>query len=226
MPPAVKPLLEGAFERFLGETEFYRLFLYEIAKPDVRITQEAMEGQMILEALAVKIHTSWEVFVGDLMIDCLSCDTSQYASSMGVTIPQHPPRDVCELMLTGTGILSIGNASEVQGTAKRLLAPGYNPFKEIAKADISAINEFQIIRNYIAHHSRRARRSLEEVYLREYKIGAFIDPGLFLATLVEMHGPIDEITRLGVYLNSFSSAAEKMESYLFPEQQPPKEIER
>ena len=218
----VKSSLESAFNRFYDELEFYGLFLGEIVKPGVSVTQEAMEERMIFEALAVKIHASWEVFIRDLMIDCLSCNISKHAKSMGVSVPQrNPSREVCEMMLTGTGTLRLGNATNVHKTAERRLVQKYNPFKEINKADVGKIDEFHAIRNYIAHQSSRAKRDLENIH-RGYKLSSFVDPGTFLATIVyapELNG---KYTRLGLYINSFSSASDKMHRYLFPHEKKPR----
>ena len=220
LPLKIRQSIENAFDRFLLELGFYRLFLSEIVKPDVRITQVDMEKQMILEALAVKIHANWEIFTGDLMVDCLSCDTTQYANSMGVEVPLHPSRDVCEFMLTGAGITSMGDIKKVRGKAKDLLDPEHNPFQEISNVDISKIDEFRLIRNCIAHQSRRAKRSVRNIYLRECKRDDFANPGDFLSTSVEMPGEADKVSMLGVYLNAFFNASEKMKAYLFPEKKP------
>ena len=218
-PPKVALSIESAFNRFRGELEFYRLFLGEIVKPGASITQEDMEERVVFEALAVKVHASWEVFIRDIMIDCLSCDTAQHAKSMGATLPSPLPRDVCELMLTGTGILSMGDASKVRDTARQRLAPQYNPFKEISDSDVTSINEFQRIRNHIAHQSRHSMRGLEKVY-RAYEIDFSVSPGDFLATFVTIHGTDERIARLGSYINSFSNASEEMYRYLFPGRKP------
>ena len=218
-PPTARSSIESGFARFLSELEFYRLFLYAIVTPEVRVTRAAMEKRMLLEALAVKVHASWEGFVRGLMVDCLSCDTAQYAQSMAVTVPEQPSRDLCELMLTGTGILRLGNASQLRGIARDLLMPAFNPFKEIGKADVSAINEFQTVRNHIAHQSRQSRRGMERVYQRS-KLDPSLPPGDFLATSVNGHGSADTAPRLGIYLDAFLSAAETMEAHLFPERQP------
>lgn len=218
LPAAVESSLRAAFKRFADEIGFYVLFLSKMMQPGFRVTKVETEEQMIVEALAVKIYTSWEVFVADIMIDCLSCDTTQHAKDMGIDIPQHLPRGVCELMLAGTGILSLGNASDIQSVAKRRLVPAHNPFKEIDRADISKINEFQKIRNYIAHQSRLSRLSLEGIYRLKYKIEPFIAPGLFLATHIKVPESEDEAARLSIYLRAFLNAADKMKGHLLPDE--------
>ena len=218
-PPSARTSIEGALALFLDEMGFYRVFLGEIVQPEIRVTQEAMEKHMLLEALAVKVHASWEVFAKDIMIDCLSCDTSEYAKSMEVDVPLQPSRDVCELMLAGTGVLSLGDASGLRSSASKQLAPAFNPFKEIGAADVRAMNEFQKIRNHIAHQSGQSRRGLNAVY-RHYKIDPSTRPGNFLATPVKIPRLTEEITRLGIYLNAFLQASQKMEGHLFPEKVP------
>ena len=208
-----KSSMTATFKRFFDETGLYGLLLAKIAEPDFKVIGDSREKHKLAEALAIKTLTAWEVFIENLLIDCLNRDTSQYASHRDMRIPKHLPRDVCELLLTGVRFLDIKNTGDLKRIAKNTIVPRYNPFKEIKGRDSSKIDEFYQIRNYLAHRSRSSKHILRGIYQNRHGIGGFTEPGKFLTGFDGTRKP-EKVTRMQTYLSAFFNAAETMENYL------------
>ena len=192
--------------------------LYGSLAADIRSAAFKVTGgsdgkHKLIEALAVKVYAAWEVFSENLLIDCLNRDTSQYAEHKGMNLSKHLSRDVCELMVTGFGYLDVKDVGSLKGLARKIIASQYNAFEQIAKEDAQRIDDFCKIRNYLAHGSRQARGALEEIYQKKHRLKQFAEPGKFLFAFDPQTVQGKE-TRLAVYLDAFSNAADAMENYL------------
>ena len=209
-----KASFKSTFRLFFLEASTYDLLIQDITNFNFQEIADAKGRQKLVEAVAFRIHVAWEVFVENLLIDCLNQDTSQYASYKAMDLPKHLRRDVCELLLTGIGFLDVKGVGDIKGVAKKVIVPQYNPFNSIDKEDASMIDEFYVIRNYLAHQSRVSRRALlNDVYKKKRKIHRFIEPGNFLIAS-EKKRELGQSVRLHAYLRAFFNAAETMESYL------------
>jgi hypothetical protein len=91
-----------------------------------------------------------------------------------------------------------------------MLTPLCNPFAKITSAQAKKIDEFFTIRNYLAHRSYKARRSLLKVYQDTYGMRNFVEPGTFL--LAREKGA--QIPRMGAYINNFKDTANMMGKFL------------
>ena len=93
--------------------------------------------------------------------------------------------------------------------SRQILIDQCNPFILISKSDLSKIDEFFIIRNYLSHYSYAAKRLLMNMYTKRYKMKRFVEPGVFLLA----RDSKDDIPRLGVYINVIKSIARDMEGF-------------
>lgn len=165
----------------------------------------------IHEAYILKIHLTWEIFTEEIIIRCLKQDASQYADFKGIRLPKRLSNDVCRALLSGIGYFDIKNASNLKKNAKDILVDTFNPFKEIPSDVTNNIDEFYIIRNYIAHRSWKAKRSLQEKYRKQYHFRRFLEPGDFLLKRISVK---QEQVYFSNYVNSFITAANIMEQFL------------
>ena len=205
--------LQGTFRRLFSEMNVYIRLLRDISDFRFRATPAVKGRHKLVESLAIRIYVVWEIFIENLLIDCLHHDASQYASYKEMQLPKSLSRDVCELLLTGIGFLDIKGVGSLKGIANRVIVKECNPFNGIDSEDASMIDEFYIIRNYLAHQSRASKRSLsKEVYGKRHKIARFIEPGEFLAATASRHASSQPI-RLRGYIDAFVNAANAMEAY-------------
>ena len=204
-----KASVKVTFEHYFWWMDWYVEFLSKIysAKRVIGIRDEKTE---IFEAFVFKIHTTWEVFVEALLIDSLNRDTSQYAKYMNRPLPKHLSRNICEIMLLGLGYLDWKGATQLRAKTKNILVPEHNPFQKIPKTSIKKIDQFYTIRNYLAHYSIVAGRSLSKMYKNNFKMKNFSQPGEFLYATDQK----TKDTRLGNYIKAFVDAADEMAKFL------------
>ncbi|MEJ2336702.1 MAG: hypothetical protein P8Y26_13885, partial [Gemmatimonadales bacterium] len=115
-----------------------------------------------------------------LLVDCVNVDHSKLTEFLGVTIPRHPTRNLCEAILFGGRYLDFRSFGELKGFSNKILPAASNPFLVVEKANSGKIDEAYKLRNYVAHYSGAARRSLDRMYKRVYKLDRFVEPGRFL----------------------------------------------
>ena len=176
-----------------------------------RVIAKWDEKREIFEAFVLKIHAIWEIFVEGLLVDCLNKDTSQYAEYMGFKrLRKHLPRNQCEAMVLGMGYLDFRDVSDIKGKAKNILVSQYNPFAIIKNPALKRMNEFYCIRNYIAHYSEPAKRSIWKIYKNTYKMKRFHEPGHFLMAWDKRTKQI----RFDDYMNAFLDTAIEMAEFL------------
>jgi hypothetical protein len=173
------------------------------------------EKKQIHEAFVLKIYVSWEVLVESLFVECLSCDPSGYAEQKSITLPKKLTRNICRGLISGLGYFDFKDTADLKGKAKKVLAPRYNPFKMIPSDEGKKIDEFCIIRNYLAHYSDSSKQSLMRMYRNSYNL-TFREPGDFLFEIVEFVelGKRDKQTRFASYINAFLKAADEMALFL------------
>ena len=170
------------------------------------VARSPVDKKELLEAFVFRIVASWEVFVNDLMVDCLNRDSSQYADYMQLRLAKNLPRPVCEAMLRGLGYTDFRSVPEIKKVAKNILTAANNPFKAIPVATGEAIDEFTRMRNYLAHYSTAARRSLLNSYRRNHKLKNFREPADFLYASNRRSKQI----RFGDYVQAFIDASQVM----------------
>ena len=95
--------------------------------------------------------------------------------------------------------------------AKNILVPQHNPFKEIPpRPNGDRIDGFFALRNYLAHYSDAARRSLQKRYKDRYSLQSFREPGHFLLAKDRKR----KIPRMQVYIDNFMDTAGIMVKFL------------
>ena len=175
-----------------------------------RVIAKLDEKREIFEAFVLKIHAIWEIFVEDLIVDCLNKDTSQYAEYMGIRLRKHLPRNQCKAMVLGMSYLDFRDVSDIKGKAKNILVSQYNPFAIIKNPALKRMNEFYCIRNYVAHYSEPARRSLWKIYKNVYNMRRFNEPGHFLIAWDKRTKQI----RFDDYIDAFFDTSIEMGEFL------------
>jgi hypothetical protein len=202
-----KTSLPRAFDDFNESLQTYAGLAGKIASSQ-RVIRYKWEKTELLEAFALRLVTLWEVFVEDVVVACLNRDTSKYAEFRGLVLRKHLSADECRAMLTGLGYFDCRSVGEIQRIGKQVLV--INPFAVIPKAVSRKIDELMIIRNYLAHYSRKAKRALERVYRNTYGMQRFREPGDFLWADTQRGGGM----RFYVYLNALRDAASAMRTWL------------
>jgi hypothetical protein len=143
------------------------------------------------------------------LIDCLNKDTSQYSKHTGYYLPKHLSRDICNAMIFGIGYKDFKSVSHLKSFAKQVLVPGNNPFQKISKNPSKKIDDYYVIRNYLAHYSYVAERKLEEMYKRK-GMRRFREPGDFLMSFNRG----ENTPRSAIYILAFLEAANEMATFL------------
>src|SRR3990172_8269723 len=109
-------------------------------------------------------------------------------------------------MLTGLGYTDFKSVSHIKDIAGKILVPAHNPFKHIAPPTTERIDEFAKMRNYLAHYSTPARRSLHSSYRRNQKLTNFREPADFLYADNRKSKQI----RFGDYIDAYLDASTAM----------------
>jgi len=174
-----------------------------------QVVRTKREKRDVFEAYVFRICAYWEELVETLFIDCLNRDTSKYKETTGFRIPKDLSREICTAAVLGTGYFDWKSIDNLKRMAKDMLVPKFNPFKEIPKPRGDKVDEFFRIRNYLAHRSDKARRSLKKVY-DKYGFKTFRQPGEFLSA----EDKKNKIPRMGVYINNFRDIVTIMGRFL------------
>ncbi len=215
-----KALLTREFDRFFTRLNDYTdllLKLYEarevvIAPGQAREIDKRIrpsEKKHIHEAFVLKIYVAWEVLVENVFVECLRRDPSEYATRKGLVLPGKLSRDVSRAMLSGLGYFDFKDTSDLKGKARRFLTPRQNPFAAIPTEAGKRMDEFYVIRNYLAHYSISARQTLTRMYKDRYDLG-FQEPGDFF---FEWDRQTKQV-RFANYTNAFMTGANAMGVFL------------
>ena len=196
-----KGSIELTLDIFFEDLDRYIDILNKVISDDSPFTRD--ERAELFESFVLKVCSIWEVMVENLMVDCLNRNSSQYAKYMAMTLPRHMSHNQCRAMILGIGYLDFKGISDIKRKSKNILVEDYNPFSQMPSSSGKKIDEFYKFRNFIAHKSIRAEKTLENVYLNTYKLKKVPTAGNFLlAQDKKLKQP-----RLGIYLNAFSDTA-------------------
>jgi len=176
-----------------------------------RMVVKAIEVKRdIFDAFVFHICANWEILVETLLIDCLNWDTSRFKEFTGIEIPKNVTREICTAIVLGRGYFDFRSTDNLRQIANEMLVPQFNPFKEIPKSNGDKVDEFFKIRNYLAHYSDAARRSLKKVYRDNYGLKTFRAPGEFLLAKDRKTG----LSRMTGYIKNFEDTARIMAKFL------------
>jgi hypothetical protein len=204
-----KPSVKTTLDLFYGYMEWDITLLVKIEKAKHTVKYRD-EKRGIFEAFVLRICANWEILVDNLFIDCFSRDTSMFQHSTGFDIGKHLDADTCRAIILGSGYFDFRNVADLKKQAKRDIMPQFNPFKEIPKLNGDRIDDFFKIRNYLAHYSDAAWRSLDKMYKKQYGLRRFVMPGTFLLA----RDKEKKLPRMGVYINNFIDTADLMAKFL------------
>lgn len=204
-----KSSFEVTLGGFYGNMEMDIKFLIKIEEAK-QVVKSVGEKREVFEAYVFKICANWEIFSEELLIDCFNKDTTRYREFTGFKIPRNISRETCKAITLSIGYLDFKSVSHLKQIAGNLLVSQYNPFKEIPGPNGKKIDEFFALRNYLAHYSDAAKRSLEKIYRDRYSSGVFREPGEFLLAKDKRK----KLPRMAVYIDNFVDTAELMGKFL------------
>jgi len=190
--------LDQTFNSFLKSLFWYKDFLNKIANTKSKILKPK-EKKEIFEGIVVKITAIWEVLAEDLLIDCLTFDTSRYAKTKGTRLTKRPNRSLCQGLITGLGYFNFKNSEDLKATARKFLVDKYNPFKKITRPRCKKIDEFYTLRQYIAHRSNTSKQKLLKMYKNRYHLKRFRKPGYFLLSRDKETDQIRFFNYIGIF---------------------------
>ncbi len=156
-----KSSFQVTLENFYGNMLWDAEFLMRIEKART-VVKYVYEKRRVFEAYVFSICVNWEILVEDLLIDCFNKDTSAYKSFTGYEIRSHLSRSTCKAIILGVGYFDFKSIEDLKKTANNILVSHCNPFKAISRPNERKINEFFTIRNYIAHYSDFAKKTVRE----------------------------------------------------------------
>jgi len=167
-----------------------------------RVVRAAEDKREITESALLRICAYWESLVVAEFVDCLNIDSSRLAEHLGVVLPKHLSLSLCEAILLRDGYFDFRSVGDLKSRAKKMLPDHVDPFAKISNAVAREIDEVFVIRNYLAHRSKAARRSLERMYSSAYGFERFREPGAFLLA--------NGYERLKQYVGAFLQASQQM----------------
>ena len=197
----MKPDLAKVFDYFFDQINGYIKLLDKICAP-----LSISEKSEVYESFVLKICATWETFINGLFALCLKKDTSQYSRFLGVKLPKQPSVELCAVLISGYRYLDFRRVADV---AKKILTQDFDPFSKAPGR--KKIDEYFLIRNYVAHRSSAAKRTLRKVYQDTYHLERFQQPGRFL--LLPIREGEEEI-RFGEFIQVFINTAKTMSLHL------------
>lgn len=205
-----KRSLRETFENFFRWMDVYRAVLRKVREPTAPLS--LMERREVFEAFVPKVAVQWDILIEDLLIDCLNRDSTRYAETFGERFPKHNSSALCEVMITGIGYFDVKSFDDAKGKAGRILVPALNPFPAVSAAYSKRIGQFFVIRNYVAHYSRVARRAYAKMCKGDFGMKQVREPFEFLFAIVDERHRKTRFER--DFLDSFEGAAMEMAEFL------------
>jgi len=170
--------------------------------PAQRVVRTVGDKREIAEGALLKLCSHWEAFIVEELVDCVNIDSSALGNYLGLSLPKHLSRDLCEAILMRDGYLDFRSIGDLKGTAKKILPNAINPFEKISKPVCDKIDEVYKIRNYLSHRSKASAKALMRMYSTNHDMKNFLEPGQFLLAYYSK--------RLLGYFNSFVDASNQM----------------
>lgn len=124
------------------------------------------EAAEIVEAFTVKTICDWEWYAEQMIYECLKLDTSQLSVELGLALPSTISIDECAGYLSGLGYFDLKSATNLKAITKKILVKGQNPFENIGTDVRNKIDDFYVLRNFVAHRSKKAKKSLLKMYTK------------------------------------------------------------
>ncbi len=200
-----KSSAEVTFKNFLSNMLWDKEFLKRIEKART-VVRSVDEKRSVFEVFVFSVCANWEIMIEDLLVDCLNKDASEYRKYTGYEIPKNLTRDTCKAIIIGTRYLDYKSVGDIKGIANNILVPGCNPFHSIDSKSEGKIEDFYKIRNYLAHYSYLAERSLGKMYKNKFGLRTFRRPGEFLCAKDRKR----KVCRMNIYIDNFIDTSKVM----------------
>lgn len=202
--PFVKFVVE-----FHNSTKTYgELLRTKIQKVELFSSQDL---DLIEEAFLVKTVAEWEQFLLNIFTYCVAIDTTALAEHLDLDLSKTIRVDNAYAILNGLNFFNIRSADEIKGLSKKIITPENNPFLDISNDVLKKIDEVYILRNFISHKSKNAKKRLVTMYKNKYQINQFISPGEFLRVKQE-----DGLFRSDYYFGIFMTISILIWKFLDP----------
>lgn len=170
------------------------------------------EASQVIEAFAIKTLCDWEWYCEKMICECLQTDTTNLSNHLELKLPKQISTDECIAYLNGLGYFDLKNASNLKSLSKKILIEKNNPFVKINTDAIKHIDDYYILRNYIAHKSNKSKKSLMTVYNKNEQ-KTFIEVGDFL---LAKKSKIDTELRIQYFEGSFWLSTYNILEFLYP----------
>ncbi len=193
-----------AHDYFEGVLGWWRKLLTDVVGTTRIVSGERHE---FLDTSVLRISAMWEMLVQEDLVCCLNRDSSAYAKTVGLTLPKHLSRDMCEAVLFGSRYLDFRSTNDLRTFAKRHLTTKYNVFAHIPTAAAQQIDDFLVIRNLVSHYSSFAQRSYDRMLVARYDFKRGRAPAEFLIARDSKPGRERRVFR---FLSAFESASKSM----------------
>lgn len=170
------------------------------------------EASQVIEAFAIKTLCDWEWYCEKMICECLQLDTTNLSNHLELKLPKEISTDECIAYLNGLGYFDLKNASNLKFISKKILVEKLNPFVKINSDAIKHIDDYYIIRNYIAHKSNKSKKSLMTAYNRNGQ-KTFIEAGEFLLSKKSKY---ETELRIQYFEGSFWLSTYNILEFLYP----------
>jgi hypothetical protein len=150
-----------------------------IKADDPPSARSIIHKKILIEGMALHVARLWDNLVVEDMILLFAQNTEKYCESFAYGLEQTITRDEGEAILVGKEYLDFRSFGNIIDFSKKHLADALNPFLKLSSDQRKLIGELMIVRNHIAHRSKRSLRSYKNV-LAEYDIQSEKEPGYFL----------------------------------------------
>ncbi len=204
--------IQKRISAFYGDITFYRQLISKIisAKNIIRTEKEKKE---LIECILLKVCAKWESLVDIIIVTAFTKDTTAFAENLNLKLKKKINLQYSEAIVIGAGYLDFRSMSNLLDITDKYLGKTNNIFRKTTKDDRNKIDEVYKIRNYLSHYSKKAKRSLFQMYKdKPYELTYFQEPGVFLLRVGRYQGL--NTRRIDIYLNSFGKAVKDLETHL------------
>ena len=129
------------------------------------------------ENAIIMLYKAFEKFILRTMISCLNHDHSHFEEKYGIKLGNHINDDVCEFLITKGGYFDFKGRGGLNKILNATIGSNHNVGKTIKNNKYGkTIDQLCSVRNYAAHNSTQAKKTVMEVYGLE----RISSPGSFL----------------------------------------------
>ena len=129
------------------------------------------------ENAIIMLYKAFEKFILRTMISCLNHDHSHFEEKYGIKLGKHINDDVCEFLITKGGYFDFKGRDGLNKILNATIGSSHNVGKTIKNNKYSkTINQLCAVRNYAAHNSAQAKKSVMDAY----GLARISSPGSFL----------------------------------------------